>query len=291
MLLFSTIPKVCKEVFMKKAKKIIAVFVAVLSLALTLAAFVACDKKTVPASGAYKITVLGVDGAPAEGITVQACKIEDDVLTTCYDGVQTGADGIAKIDLTDDADLVEIHIINLPAYLKSDSSPRIHKGDSCTIRLQYKVSSFDSGNGTAQKSGETAFDKASFSPYMATVEGMYKLKFTSADQQIVVGFQAGQYSEKYAIYSVGTVDVAAQTLIYGTDAITFASGDDGYGNATYSDHVSASDKNFRLEFVNDDAKIQAGGYTYFVITLKNAQDVNKDFYIIIEYLEDFVPQA
>lgn len=257
-------------------------------LALTAALFAACTPDDNKETHDFTITVIGVDDKPFTNVTVQPCLTDN---TTCFNGKKVDGNGVATFDakeLTGHTDATEliIHIPDLPIYYTFDE-PTLQKGKSVTIKLRYNLGQPE-GNGNAKYVANTNQIDVSdgFTPYKVNVndEVGYEIKFTSADQKIYFQFLGDtEYACIYAVYSVGDVDAKVIQLQGNTESGLSKPEDAKYTN----DNVSDTDKNFRLEFSHDRTVLENSDSTsWFELSLSNAQDVNKTFIIVFEYIDD-----
>ena len=273
---------------MKRITRNIAIFVIVCVMVLSMVALVACkDNK----SGKYTVKVVDAKGNPYTSAQVQLCKVESNgSLSTCYDGVNTDAQGVATLtigkEINDkDVDEVEVHLLGLPAYLTYDKV-KMHKNETVTVTVkQAALSNPARGTGAGGYKdvfGDLVFDLDIFDPYVV-YEGAYALKFTSADQAIYYEFRA-EDAGVYKVYSVGDVDASVTQLLGNANSSIYNPNDDDYSN----DNVSATDKNFSYQFeVSPDLVKNDNGACYFEVTLEDANDVNVDAIIIFEYISAY----
>ena len=279
---------------MKKiARSIFLTFIAMV-MTFTVVALTACHGSKYD----YMIKVLDPDGNPYV-VAIQPCVVtENDTLGACYaSAATTDSNGIAYLTLGKEipdknATHIEVHLENLPAYYGYEK-PRIHKGESVTIELFYNVSTPKSGTGEGHYSYDKLEGKESnqiesttFDPYVVNL-GVYKLDFNKADQKIYFAFKAPMEGY-YNVSSVGSADVAVTWLQGNLNGGIRNTGESEFTN----DNVSASDKNFSLEFeVTPELFDQLdSGICYFEVCLKNASDIGQRSYIYFEYVEDWVNQ-
>lgn len=283
---------------MKNIAKKLAIFVTAVALVFSVFAFVACsDDDNNTNATSYTVKVVGPDGAPYTTALVQPCEVgAGGELTQCYNGVATDAQGVARLEIgkqvpNANADLLEIHLLNLPVYL-TYTAPQIRRGDSVTIHL-----SLAAGANPASGTGVGVYDPISgsldmdsSSPYVVMAGKAYKLKFTAADQKIYYAFQTNDEGV-YKVYSAGTVD-ASVTMLMGTQMTGIhkpEAGDEDF----FNDNVSATDKNFLFEFevspelIEQCAYAEGKGTVYFEVALENANDVNKDALICFEFVDEY----
>ena len=273
---------------MKHIAKKTALVLTALVLAVSAFSLVACNNKS---KNAYTVKVIGPDGAPYTTALVQACEVgEGGVLSTCYPGVATDASGKVTLEIgkqitNKNADLIEVHLLNLPVYLTYEA-PRIHKGETATIQLTQKVLNPSNGTGVGvyedDGNGNLSLDLDNSHPYEVG-EGAYVLTFDSADKKIFFAFKA-EYEAVYKVYSVGDID-AAVTHLTGTAMTGIRNtGDPDFTN----DNISDTDKNFSYEFEVEPTRVEnEGGLTYFEVALKNPADVNKTAIICFEYVREY----
>ena len=286
---------------MKSITKKIAVVLLVCLLAVSVIALIACDKDPVN-PGVYTVKVVDASGNPYTAALVQLCKIESSgSLSTCYEGVKTDAQGVAKLTIgteipDKDVDYVEVHLLGLPSYLTYDAV-KMHKNETVTVTVkQGTLATPKSGNGTGsylESLGEITnqINDETFKPYVVE-EGAYAFKFTAATQKIYFEFRGEE--GVYKVYSVGAVD-AKVVHLQGTlnGGIRYYDEDE-----FISDNVSSTDKNFSYQFEVSPELIeqtQAGnesityGAVYFEVALANSADVNKDSIIVFEYVKKYEP--
>ncbi|MCH5165297.1 MAG: hypothetical protein J1G01_02730 [Clostridiales bacterium] len=266
------------------AKKWLIVLLTV-AMVFSVFAFVACGEDEEKKAG-YTVTVIGPDGSPYTTALVQPCEVGDDgILSTCYSPVPTDSNGTVFLQIgkhveNKNANLIEIHLQNLPVYLTYPET-RMKKNESVTIKLSEKSTVPTTGTGTggySESLGDTIFDLSIFDPYQVG-EGAYKVKFTSTDN-IYFAFEAEE-AGKYKVYSVGSVDASVTQLLGSVETTIYNPGEADYKN----DNVSATDKNFLYEFkVSKELVRNEGGMCYFEVALENAADVDKDFLVCFEYV-------
>ena len=288
---------------MKSITKKIAIILLVCMLTVAVVSLVACKDKSDP--NVYTVTVVDEDGNPYAKAIVQLCKIEaDGSQSTCYTGVATDANGVVKLEkeIPEDVNHVEVHLLGLPAYLTYERV-KMHRGESVTVTVRLKkaneLSSAKEGTGFGEYAkdlltGEitSEIDSSTFKPYVVEEDEAYALKFTSATQKIYYEFHALQEGI-YKVYSLGSVDASVTRL---TGSKMTGIRNPGKSADFYSDNVSATDKNFSLEFVIEPELFEQtkGGDSsidyaacYFEVALSNASDINKDAIIVFEYVDDF----
>ena len=269
---------------MKNIAKKTALVLTALVLMVSAFSLMACNNSS---KNKYTVKVLGPDGAPYTAALVQPCEVTSEgTLATCYPGVATDSNGTVTLEIgkqitNKNADLLEIHLLNLPVYLTYDP-PRIHKGETATIRLREDAVPPNSGTGAGEYASPGTIELSTFDPYVVDI-GAYKFKFTSADQKIYFKFVA-EFEAVYKVYSVGSVDASVRKLTGTAMTGIRNGGEDKY----YNDNVSDTDKNFSYEFEVEPALfVQDNGNSYFEIALENAADVNKDAVICFEYVREY----
>lgn len=266
------------------------VLITAIAMIFSIAAIAGCTGDSASTNNGYTVKVVGLDDLPYTTALVQACEVEDNgSLSTCYNGKATNSEGVVFLEIGKDitnakANHMEIHLLNLPPYL-TYTAPRMHKGEEVTIKLRENVKEAESGTGEGSYTTDALNNtRLSFDPYIVG-EGAYRLKFTSAEQNIYFAFQADEEA-LYKVYSVGTIDAAIKQ-IYGTVDTGYFPGGEEDGN----DNVSATDKNFSYEFEVSPSLIeQNDGVCYFEVSLKNSSDVNKDAIICFEYVDEWVEE-
>ena len=279
------------------AKRLTIVLLAVL-MALSVFAFTACDKTPdTPKATTYTVTVVDADGNPYTDALFQPCIVESNgLLGACYDGVATDENGVAVLEIgksipDKNANLIEVHLLGLPAYL-TYTAPRIKRGANVTITVSVKTESEldkpSKGTGvggyTEDFLGNHIFDTENFDPYVVG-DGAYGVKFTSVNQYIYFAYEV--YEEGfYKIYSYGDADLSV-TQYLGSLMTGLRSGGSEFSN----DNVSATDKNFSYEFVVEPANFEENNsdiaVSYFEISLENAADVNKNSIICFEFVKEY----
>ena len=274
-------------------RKLFVVLIAVV-MAFSALSLAACNDEP---STTYTVKVVGPDGNPYTAALVQPCVVEaDGELGACYPGVATDSNGVAVLEIgksipSESTDLIEVHLLELPPYL-TYTAPRIRRGDDVTITLSVKTEAQldkpKSGNGTGgyypdPVLGDLGDHVFRCDPFVVG-EGAYALKFTAADQKIYFAFES-DYEAIYKVYSFGDIDVSV-TQYFGTTMTGLHSG----GAEYHHDNISATDKNFSLEFeVSPENIIQNNnmGVCYFEIALENADDVNKSGIVCFEYVDEY----
>ncbi|MCH5351335.1 MAG: hypothetical protein J1F39_05165 [Clostridiales bacterium] len=278
------------------AKRLVLVLIVVLA-AFSVFAFAACDKPNANTATTYTVTVVDKAGNPYTTAKVQPCIVESNgELGACYQGVATDANGVAVLEIGKSipdtkADLIEVHLLELPTYL-TYKAPRIKRGAKVTITVSPKTAeeldkpSKGTGVGGYYEDGlgNSRFDLENFDPYVVG-NGSYGIKFTSVNQNIYFAYQA--YEEGfYRVYSYGEADLSV-TQYLGSIMTGLHSGGSDFGN----DNVSATDKNFSYEFVVSPSDFEEVGgdvaVSYFEISLQNAADANKDSIICFEFVKEY----
>lgn len=277
---------------MKNIFKKFAPIVLALAMVFALAGVVACGGKS--SAYSYTVTVLNPDGTPYAGAKVQLCEIVDESGTpgNCYDSVPANENGVAVVEFDSviSSDYMEVHLQGLPICLNYTSA-KIHNGESATIRTRLKSGSElslpKSGDGTGSYLNDepSKIDNSSFNPYVVE-EGAYTFRFTSEGQKIYYEFRT-DYAGIYKVYSYGSVD-AKISMLTGTKMTGINHSSDAEFN---SDDISATDKNFSLEFTVDSGALKMGNEAdlssmYFEVSLKDAQAVNADSLICFEFVDD-----
>lgn len=283
------------------AKKLTIVLLAV-AMALSVLVFTACDKTPdTPKATTYTVTVVDADGNPYTAAQVQPCIVESNgLLGACYDGVATDENGVAVLEIgksipDKDANLIEVHLLGLPAYL-TYTAPRIKRGANVTITVSVKTEaeldkpSKGTGVGgyTEDFLGNYIFDTENFDPYVVG-DGAYGVKFTSVNQYIYFAYEV--YEEGfYRVYSYGDADLSV-TQYLGSLMTGLRSGGSEFSN----DNISATDKNFSYEFVVEPANFEENNsdiaVSYFEISLENAADVNKNSIICFEFVKEYEEES
>ena len=271
---------------MRTNRKIATILLATV-LAVTCLLLIACKPDT-PKNGSvadFTVKVIGPDGKPFTGVQVQPCLADG---TTCFNGKSVDSTGTATFDAEkdfNDANINElvIHLLGCPSYLEYDEVT-LSMGHSITVSLKMKQDDFDGGSGIGTyNAASNKIELSTFDPYK-TKQGVYQIKFTSADSKIYFQFQGDQeYPAIYKVYSIGEVD-ASITLLSGNKAIGLTRPTDAkYTN----DNMTDTDKNFSLEFTHDDANLeQVGSLSWFEVSLVDSTAINKTFYIVFEYVND-----
>ena len=258
-----------------------------LAIALTLATFgfVGCAKED---PKTYTIKVIGPDGNPYTAAQVQICKANDAngfCIAAFPDeqGVITFEIGKEITDTS--ANLMDVHLLNLPPYYTYQEPVTMRRGDSITVYVTERVPKKGTGTGSYSED-KLGNERLEIDPYEVE-EAAYKMKFTDAAQHIFLAF--APISEGiYKVYSVGDVDVAVTQLSGNMKGVLWNSHDDAY---THHD-ISETDKNFSYEFEVEPAIFsQLDPRLYFEVELEDPAHVNTDFYIYFEYVDDFIPKT
>ncbi|MCH5158174.1 MAG: hypothetical protein J1F33_03145 [Clostridiales bacterium] len=278
------------------AKKLSIVLLAVVA-ALSVFAFTACDNKPENTATTYTVTVVDEAGNPYTDALVQPCIVESNgALGACYEGVKPDANGVAVLEIgktipDKKANLIEVHLLGLPAYL-TYTAPRIKRGAKTTITVSVKsgdkLNKPSGGTGAGRyvedALGNVLFDLEAFDPYVVG-NGAYAVKFTSVNQNIYFAYEA--YEEGfYKVYSYGEADLSV-TQYLGSIMTGLHSGGSEFSN----DNISSTNKNFSLDFVVDPSNFSMNdsgiALSYFEVSLENAADVNKDSLICFEFVKEY----
>lgn len=276
---------------MKHVTKKWAWLLTAVALTLSVAGLVACGGPESGTEHDYTVKVLGPDGAPYTTALVQPCEVDaSGELTMCYAGVATDNNGVAYLDLgkeipNEEANEIEIHLLNLPSYY-TYTSVRMKKGEEKTVNVTDKYGESGTGTGTfkAGLGGETTnqLDSENSDPYVVYAK-TYRLKFTSATQKIYYAFYASE-AGNYKVYSSGDID-ASLIMLAGTNSI-YRWEEERF----MSEKVSDTDNNFTYEFEVSDSLVEnEQGLVYFEVALDNAADVNKAAFIHFEYVDEYTP--
>ncbi len=261
-------------------KKISLFIVMLLVVGLFATVAIGCNEdKTVD----YTIKVVGLDGKPSVGTSVQICKVGDDgVPGACYATIkETDSEGtvtftISKDGFDADTNAVEVHLQGLPPYYSYTDS-RMNKGETKTINIIESIST-PTGNGTAEYVVENEeptnkIDTAaeSFKPYhmeydSGRVGAAYGIKFEKADQKIYVRYFMPFNSKKCKIYSISGIELKVTQLIGGENGIIMNDGDDKH---------TATGAELNYKFATE-LEYERGYAVYFELELVKAEDVGKD---------------
>ena len=279
-------------------KRLAILFTVIATLLASLAVFAACGGS----GGTYTVTVLDPDGNPFPNALVQPCVVESNgTLGTCFPSfVPTDANGVAVLEIGKEipskkVNHLEMHVHvgtpaqheELPMHLTYDPL-RLHKNEAGTINIAAKTPiAPKSGTGAGSYMADgNQIELDDFDPYVVNDgEDIYTFKFTSADQKLFFAFVT-DWPGNYRVYSVGAVD-AAVTQLFGNPI----SGIRNMGGAeNTNDNVSATDKNFSLDFVVEPSLLeqtQATGTSYFELSLSNPADVNKEGIVCFQFISDY----
>ncbi len=294
---------------MKRNFKSVAILVLVATLLCAMLALASCDGKPKDSAITYEVTVLTAENAPAAGVKASFVEIEEGM---AHEPVVVSANerGVASFKC-ESGNPVDVTLSDIPAgYVvpEGERTLRLTKDASkATVTLEaipddspdLEYSAPLSGSGTAKyvsgNSGQLEY--ASFKPYVV-VEGNYKFRFENAEQRIYLQFNS-QNREKalYLIYSRGNADVSVQMLSGSTIGGIFNPGElarDNDDRPQFNDNKSLADKNFELEFSNNESATMgnsAPGVFYFELALEDAGDVGKAFAVTFEKLDKpYVPK-
>ncbi len=299
---------------MKKNFKSVAILLLIATLLGATLALAACDNKpndNKPKDSAitYEVTVLTAENAPAAGVKASFVEIEEG---KTHEPVvaSVNENGVASYK-SEEGNPVDVTLSDIPAgYVVPEGKRTLRltkDAPKATVTLEaipddspdLEYSDPLSGSGTAKYvSGSMGqLEYASFKPYVV-VEGNYKFKFQSAEQRIYLQFNSqSSQAGLYRVYSRGSADVSVQMLTGSVIGGIFNPGEaarDNDDRAQFNDNKSLSDKNFELEFSNNESATMGysiPGEFYFEIALKAAGDVGKAFAVTFEKLDKpYVPK-
>ncbi len=260
-------------------KKISLFIVMLLVVGLFATVAIGCNGET---TADYTIKVIGLDGKPSVGTSVQVCKVgADGVPGSCYATIkETDSEGkvtfnISKDGFDADTNAVEVHLLGLPPY-HSYTDSRMKKGETKTVNIIESIST-PTGNGTAEYVVENEeptnkIDTAaeSFKPYHMEYDSnragaAYRIKFEKADQKIYIRYYA-TFDHDSKIYSISGIELKITELIGGENGIITKDGDDKH---------TATGAELNYEFAVSQ-EYEYGYAAYFEVELVNAEDVGKD---------------
>lgn len=285
---------------MKKNYKSAALLCLVAALLCIMFLFAACDKTDDANAVKYEVTVLAPDNAPAAGAKVSFLETEDGKTHTPVT-VSVNALGVATYT-AESGNPVDATLTDIPAEYEIPNGKetlRLTKNSpKATVTLQARDDSLPdlvyseplSGGGTAKyvngSSGQLEY--GSFNPYVVE-EGNYKFAFESANKKIYLQFNShNSKAALYLVYSRGSADVSVQMLTGSTIGGVFNPGEGGTdndGRPQFNDNKSLTDKNFELEFSNNESSTMtytSDGVFYFELALKNPADIGKRFAVTFE---------
>lgn len=298
---------------MKKTFKTVAIFCLIATLLCAAVLLAACGKTpdgndSNKHATTYEVKVLAEDNSPVAGAKVSFAEIAEG---KTFESVEVTVDssGLARFTSEDGnpADATLSFIPEAYVFAGGDRTVRLTKdAPTATFTLQLDAALPDveyssplSGKGTAKYvSGNSGqIESATFNPYVIK-EGNYKFKFESAEQRIYLEFDSDNSDPAlYSIYSSGGADVSVQALTGSTIGGLFnptRSGKDNDGRPQFNDNVSETDKNFNLEFSNNESATwgySSPGVFYFELALENAADAGRQFAVTVEKLDEpYVPK-
>lgn len=256
---------------MKTNFKKYGIIVTFLIVVLSMLAFAACSKTP---SHDYKISVVGVDDKPYTGVQVYLCLMGDTGM--CFDAKDVDENGVVYFDagegdIPEGADELAVHLQGLSDIYTYDSDLTIKKGGSLTIRLRNNLTEVEGGTGAGEYDGSSVKSEG-FEPYRVG-SGVYAFKFTE-NKPIFIEFTGDKWPEKFRARASGDVNAK----------ITLLEGNKTSGISKPSDAASATGKDFKLEFTHTKAIVDGGDKSYFELTLNDATALNKEFYVVFEYV-------